>query len=126
METCAGPVSSRASGARLLPLCPVPPSGRQSPLWHSGAGLRVGRSDHAPTLLGQSGLGPERLAPDAVAVRRSRQSDCQLRGLTQRAPGPHNVAKTPSRGLSTGQWRDRVVEQVYVSRATQALRGLVV
>jgi hypothetical protein len=48
----------------------------------SGQALEVGRSDHDSTLPGQSGPGPGGLATDAGAVRRSRQSDCQLRGLS--------------------------------------------
>src|SRR5262249_34962086 len=56
METRPSPVSPGTAGARLLSLCPVPPSGGQSALWRIRAGRRVGRSDHDPALAGQSGV----------------------------------------------------------------------
>src|SRR6266480_8030390 len=126
METCPGPVSPGPAGARLLPLCPVPPSGSQSPLWRIGAGLRVGRSDPDPALPGQSGPGPGGLETYAGAVRRSRTSDCQLLGLSRCAPGTNGLPQAPSRGLSAGQWGDRIVQQVHLSRAAQAFGCLVV
>src|SRR5262245_4620734 len=45
----------------LLSLCPVPPSGGQSPLWRIGAGRRVGRSNYDSAVPGQSGPGLEGL-----------------------------------------------------------------
>src|SRR5438445_12036952 len=126
METRPGTVSPSASGARLLPLCPVSPSGGQSPLWRSGAGRRVGRSDHDPAVPGPSGLGLGGLETYAGAVRRSRKSDGQLLGLSRRASGAYPLSPTPPRGLSVGQWGHRIVQQVNLSCTAQALRCLVV
>src|SRR4051812_5919525 len=126
MATRPGPVSPGASGPRLLPLCPVSPSGGQSPLWHSGAGRRVGRSDLDPALPGQSELGLGGLATYAGAVSRSRTSDGQLLGLSRRASGPYPLSPTPPWGLSVGQWGHRIVQQVHVPCTAQALRGVVV
>jgi hypothetical protein len=40
--------------------------------------------------------------------------------------GPNRLPKAPSRGLSIGQWGDRIVQQVHLSRAAQAFGCLVV
>src|SRR5262249_8827625 len=126
LETRPGPVSSGASGTRLLPLGAVPPQGGQSPLWRIRAGRRVGRSDDDPAVPGQSGYGLGRHETYAGAVRRSRTSDYQLLGLSQRASGTDVLSPTPPRGLSIGQWGHRIIQQVHLSCPAQALRGLVV
>src|SRR5215211_1107187 len=126
METRSGPVSPGASGARLLPLCSVPPQGGQSPLGRLSAGRRVGRSDHDSAVPGQSGYGLGGPETYAGTVRRRRKSDGQLLGLSQRASGAYALSPTPPRGLSVGQWWHRIVQQVPLSCPAQALRGLVV
>src|SRR4029450_1213500 len=100
METCPGTVSPGPTGARLLSLHPVSPSGGQSPLWFVGTGLRVGRSDDDSPLPGQSGRGPGGLATYAGAVRRSRQSHCQLLGLSETIASLPGFNMAPEEPLS--------------------------
>src|SRR4029450_8560894 len=126
METRPGPVSPRPSGARLLPLCQVPPSSGQSPLWCIGAGRRVGRSDHDPTLSGQSECSSRRLETYAGTVRRSRKSDCSLLGLSQRTSGANYLSPVPPWGLSTRQRGHRILQQVHLSCPLETLGGVVV
>src|SRR6266852_6179716 len=109
METRQGPVSPRPSGARLLPLCGVPPWGGQSPIWLILTGLGVGRSNNDTAVCGQGGIGPRRVAPDAGSVTRSDQSDCELLGLSRCTPRPNRLQKAASRGIPVGQWWDRIV-----------------
>src|SRR5215510_8752332 len=126
MATRPGPVSPRPSGARLLPLCPVPPSGGSSPLWGLGAGRRVGRSDHAPTLSGPSELRTRGRETEAGAVRGGRKSDGELLGLSQRTSGANHLAPVPSWGLSMRQRGDRILQQVHLSCPLEVLGGVVV
>src|SRR5215471_20898794 len=126
METRPGPVSPGPSGPRLLSLCPVPPSGGQSPLWRLGAGRRVGRSDHDPAVPGQSGRGLGGLATYAGTVRRSRKSDCQLLALSRCASGTNQLSPVPPWGLSIRQWGRRILQQVHLSCPLETLRGVVV
>jgi hypothetical protein len=75
---------------------------------------------------GQGGSGPRRVVPDAGAVTRSDQSDGALLGVSRCAPRPNRLQKAASRGISIGQWGDRIVQQVHLSCAAEALGGLVV
>ena len=47
-------------------------------------------------------------------------------GVSRRAPGAYPLSPTPSRGLSVGQWGHRIIQQIHLSCAAQALGGLVV
>ena len=76
--------------------------------------------------LGKVGVRPRGLETDAGAVRRSRKSDCQLLGLSQRASGADPLSPAPPWGLSVGQWGHGIVQQIHLSCPAQALGCLVV
>src|SRR5262252_961650 len=88
METRAGVIPQRVSGARLLSLCRVPPQGGQSTIWLDGPGVRVGRSDVDPFVHGQAGDRPRGPAAHAAHVGSANFRDAtltwsDLRGLVQ-------------------------------------------
>src|SRR5262249_17958426 len=99
---------------------------RQGAIWYLVARPRMGRSHDDAALSGQSAHGARRAPAYATHVRRRSSSDCQRVGVSQRAPGTYPLSPTTSWGLSLGEWGHRIVEQVHLSCAAQALRSVVV
>src|SRR4029453_13152002 len=126
METRAGLVSAGSSSAGLLPLCPIRPQHRQSAIWHLVARPGMGRSDDDAPLFGPSERRAWRAQAYATDVRRSCPGHCERVGVSRRAPRAYHLSPTSPRRLSVGEWWHRIVEQVHLSCATEALGGVVV